>query len=258
MKCCSKSCPSARPGSCTESCPGLNGRRLLRALSLAAALAAGGALPTAAQAQAPDLSSITRADASAGVKAALEKGSAAAVAALGAQDGFLGNPKVRIPLPDGLKQAQKVMQVMGRQQQFDDLVVSINRAAEAAIPQARPLLMSAIRSMTLADAKAIIAGGDDSVTQFFRARTEKSLTAKFLPIVRQTTDKADLARQYNSLAGQAAGLGVIKAEDAKIENYVAGKAMSGLFLMIAEQERAIRRDPIGTGSAILRKVFGGQ
>jgi hypothetical protein len=192
------------------------------------------------------------------VKEALEKGSAAAVAALGVPDGFLGNPKVRIPLPDGLKQAQKVMKVMGRQKQFDDLVVSINRAAEAAIPQARPLLMSAIRSMTLTDAKAIIAGGDDSVTQFFRSKTEKSLTAKFLPIVRQTTDQADLARQYNRVAGQAAGFGVGKAEDAKIENYVAGKAMSGLFLMIAEQERAIRRDPVGTGSAILRKVFGGQ
>jgi hypothetical protein len=163
---------------------------------------------------------------------------------------------VKIPLPDGLKQAQRVMQLMGKQQQFDDLVVGINRAAEAAIPQARPLLMSAIKSMTVADAKAVIAGGEDSVTQFFRGKTEKDLTARFLPIVRQTTDRSGLAKQYNSLAGQAAGLGVVKAQDATIENYVSGKAMSGLFLMIAEQERAIRRDPVGTGSSILKKVFG--
>ena len=203
-----------------------------------------------------DLSSITRADATAGVKAALEKGSEAAVAALGVEDGFLGNPKVRIPLPDGLKQAERVMKLMGRQQEFDALVVGINRAAEAAIPQAKPLLMSAIKSMTVTDAKAILSGGDDSVTSFFRSKTEKSLAAKFLPIVKQTTDQSGLARQYNSIAVQAASFGAIKAEDARIENYVTTKAMSGLFLMIAEQERAIRQDPVGTGSAILRKVFG--
>jgi hypothetical protein len=225
-------------------------------LLLAAALAVIGPLAAPVPALALDLSSITRADATAGVKAALEKGSAAAVAALGTQDGFLGNPKVKIPLPDGLRQAEKIMKLMGRQQQFDDLVVSINRAAEAAIPQAKPLLMSAIKSMTVSDAKAIIAGGDDSVTNFFREKTEKSLAAKFLPVVKQTTDQAGLARQYNSLAGQAATYGAIKAEDAKIENYVTGKALSGLFLMIAEQERAIRQDPLGTGSAILGKVFG--
>ena len=222
-----------------------------------AALVVAGLLAIAAPVWAIDLSSITKSDASAGVKAALDKGSAAAIAKLGIENGFLNNPKVKIPLPDGLKQAEKVMKLMGRQQQFDDLVVSINRAAEQAIPQARPLLVSAIKSMSMADAKAIIAGGDDSVTNFFRSKTEGALTAKFLPIVKQTTDQAGLARQYNTLAGQAASFGAIKAEDAKIENYVTGKAMSGLFLMIAEEERAIRQNPVATGSAILRKVFGG-
>ena len=225
-------------------------------LSLIAALAVAGLLAFAAPVRALDLTSLTRADAAAGVKAALDQGSAAAVARLGVENGFLKNPKAKIPLPDGLKQAEKVMKLMGRQQQFDDLVVSINRAAEAAIPQARPLLVSAIKSMSVADAKAIIAGGDDSVTDFFRAKTEKALSAKFLPIVKQTTDKAGLAQQYNSLAGQAASFGVIKAEDARIENYVTRKAMAGLFLMIAEEERAIRQDPVATGSAILKKVFG--
>src|SRR5690606_36652779 len=138
------------------------------------------------------------------------------------------NPKVRIPLPDGLKQAERLMKLMGRQQEFDELVVSINRAAEAAIPQAKPLLMSAIKSMTVTDAKAILAGGDDSVTSFFRSRTEESLAAKFLPIVKSATDKSGLAKQYNSIAGQAANFGAIKAEDAKIENYVTTQAMSGL------------------------------
>jgi hypothetical protein len=227
-----------------------------RAGAIAAALALAGAIAASAPVQALDLSTLTRADATAGIKAALQKGSTAAVARLGVEDGFLGNPEVRIPLPDGLAQAETLMRLMGRQQQFDDLVVSINRAAEAAIPMAKPLLVGAIKSMTVADAKGIIAGGEDSVTNFFRSRTEKELTAKFLPIVKQTTDKAGLARQYNSLAGQAASFGAIKAEDAKIENYVTRKALSGLFLMIAQEERAIREDPLGTGSSILKKVFG--
>lgn len=238
------------PGPCDET------RRsaLVRTMASACAVAA---MFAAAPAWALDLSSVSGTDASAGVKATLERGAAAAVKALGTTDGFLGNPRVRIPLPDGLKQAQKVMQVIGRQQQFDDLVVGINRAAEAAIPQARPLLMSAIQTMTVADAKGILSGGEDSVTQFFRSKTEQNLMTRFLPIVRQTTAQAGLARQYNSLAGQAASYGVIKEKDATIESYVAAKAMSGLFLMIAEQERAIRRDPAGTGSAVLRKIFGG-
>ncbi len=231
--------------------------RSRRVSVLCAMLTSFAVLAFAGPVRALDLSSITNADAIAGVKAALERGSAAAVASLGAENGFLDNPKVKIPLPDGLKQAEKVMKLMGKQKQFDELVVSINRAAESAIPLAKPLLESAIKSMSVADAKSIVSGGDESVTRFFRSKTEKDLAAKFLPIVRQTTDKAGLAREYNSLAGQAASFGAVKEEDAKIENYVTGKALSGLFLMIGEQERAIRKDPVGTGSAILKKVFGG-
>jgi Protein of unknown function (DUF4197) len=239
-----------------NTCPTTCLRFPLPRLLLGVALTMASLLMAGAPARALDLSSITRADAAAGAKAALDRGSAQAIAKLGIENGFLGNPKVRIPLPDGLKQAEKVMKLMGRQQQFDDLVVSINRAAEAAVPQARPLLVAAIKSMSLADARAIIAGGDDSVTGFFRAKTETALSAKFLPIVKQTTDQVGLARQYNRLAGQAASFGAIKAENAKIENYVTAQALSGLFLMIAEEERAIRQNPVATGSAILKKVFG--
>ena len=231
-------------------------RRFNRTLIVRATLGAWAA-SVAASARALDLSSLTHADAAAGVKAALEKGSAAAVARLGVENGFLNNPKVRIPLPDGLRQAEKVMKLMGRQKQFDDLVVAINRAAEAAVPQAKPLLLAAIKSMSVTDAKGIVAGGEDSVTRFFREKTESGLAAKFLPIVKQATDKVGLAKQYNTLAGQAANLGVMKGDDAKIESYVTSRAMAGLYQVIADEERAIRKDPVGTGSAILKKVFGG-
>jgi hypothetical protein len=178
------------------------------------------------------------------------------VAKLGVQNGFLNNPKVKIPLPDGLKQAEKAMKLLGKQKQFDELVVSMNRAAEAAVPEAKVLLLDAVKGMSVQDAKGIIGGGDDSVTKFFQGKTQDKLALRFLPIVKKATDNVGLAQQYNNLAGQAASFGVVKQQDAKIENYVTRKAMDGLFLMIAEEERAIRKDPVRAGSEILRRVFG--
>jgi hypothetical protein len=208
-------------------------------------------------AHALDLSAISNQDAAAGLKEALNKGSVAAVAKLGVQNGFLNNPKVKIPLPDGLKQAEKAMKLLGRQKQFDELVVSMNRAAEAAVPEAKVLLLDAVKGMSVQDAKGIIGGGDDSVTKFFQSKTQDKLAQRFLPVVKKATDQVGLAQQYNNLAGQAASFGVVKQQDAKIENYVTRKAMDGLFLMIAEEERAIRKDPVKAGSEILRRVFGG-
>ena len=215
-----------------------------------------GLMVLSVQAQALDLSRISNQDASAGLKEALNKGSAAAVAKLGVTDGFLKNPEVKIPLPDGLKQAERAAKLLGRQKDFDELVTGMNRAAEQAVPLAKPLLTDAIKSMSVDDAKKIISGGDDSVTQFFKSKTEKQLGIKFQPIVKQTTDKVGLANQYNKLAAQAQSFGMVKEQDAKIESYVTRKALDGLFLMIGKEERAIRQDPLKYGSDILRKVFG--
>lgn len=234
-------------------------RRLLGAplaaasLSLGVALAGTVALPGTALAL--DLSSITQTDASAAVKAALQKGAESAVASLGKADGFLGNPEVKIPLPSSLQKLEKAAKLMGKQKDFEALQVNINRAAEAAVPEAKTLLLNAIKGMSVKDAKGILAGGDDSVTSFFREKTSKDMYQKFLPIVTQYTGKMGLAKQYNSLAGQASKLGVVKSDDAKIESYVTNKAMDGLYKMIAAEEKSIRADPVGTGSAILKKVF---
>lgn len=204
-----------------------------------------------------DLAGVSQGEASSGLKETLTRASSAAVSKLGTADGFLNNPKVHIPLPDGLKQAKSAMKLMGRGDDFDKLEVSINRAAEAAMPEAKQLLIDAVRNMSVQDAKGILSGGDDAVTQFFRSKTEKTLGQKFLPVVKNATDRVGLARQYNKLADQAASFGVVKKEDAKIENYVTRKALDGLFLTLAEEERAIRKDPVGTGSALLKKIFGG-
>lgn len=202
------------------------------------------------------LAGLSNAEASQGLKAALERGALSAVQLLGQQDGFLGNPKVRIPLPQSLQDASKFLRALGRGHQVDELEVSINRAAEQAVPLARELLVGAVKSMSVADAKNILTGGDTSVTDFFAGKTRPPLSTRFLPVVSKAVEKVGLAEKYNKLAGKAAGLGLVRQEDASIQHYVTRKALDGLYLMIGEEERKIRQDPVGTGSALLRKVFG--
>lgn len=208
------------------------------------------------QAHALSLGDLTNAEASSGLKTALEKGAMAAVSLLGRTDGFLGNPKVRIPLPGYLEDASRLLKNFGQGRRIDELVTSINRAAEAAVPMGKDLLVGAVRSMNVNDAKNILQGGDTSVTAFFAEKTRAPLGVKFLPVVTQATDKVGLARQYNEFAGKAAGFGLISPQDANIQQYVTGKTLDGLFLMIGEEEKKIRQDPVGSGSAILQKVFG--
>lgn len=202
------------------------------------------------------LGDLTNAEASQGLKVALEKGALAAVGLLGQTDGFLGNPKVRIPLPGVLEDATKLLRNFGQGAKIDELVTTMNRAAEAAVPMSRDLLVGAVKSMSVTDAKNILAGGETSVTGFFAEKTRAPLAVKFLPVVTKATEKVGLAGKYNEIAGKAADMGLMKKDDANIQQYVTGKSLDGLYLMIGEQEKKIRQDPVGTGSAILSKVFG--
>jgi len=206
--------------------------------------------------RAAGLGALSEGDAALGVRAALERGAVSAVGLLGRSGGFLDNPKVRIPLPGFLNDAANLLKMLGQQKRVDELVTAMNRAAEAAVPQGKALLVNAVKAMSVEDARQIISGGDNSVTQFFAAKTREPLGVTFLPIVTKATEKVKLADKYNSVAGKAAGLGLLSKDDANIQQYVTGKTLDGLFLMIGEEERKIRQDPVGTGSAILKKVFG--
>lgn len=222
-----------------------------------ATLALGAALFTPApHLFAGPLDALSEKDAAQGVKTALEKGALAAIGLLGRPDGFLGNPKVRIPLPGFLEDASKLLKTLGQGKRIDELVTAMNRAAEAAVPQARELLVQAARSINVQDAARILTGGDTSVTEFFADKTRAPLFTQFLPLVTQATEKVGLAERYNRVAGKVSELGLVKKEDANIQTYVANKSLDGLFLMIGEEEKKIRRDPVGTGSAVLKKVFG--
>lgn len=198
---------------------------------------------------------VSQGDAALGVRTALDRSATAAVGLLGRSGGFLDNPAVRIPLPGFLNDAARLLKLTGQQARVDELVTAMNRAAEAAVPEARALLINAVKSMSVGDARAIITGGDQSATQFFASKTRDALGASFLPIVTRATEKVALAEKYNAVAGKAAALGLMRKGDANIQQYVTGKALDGLFLTIGEQERQIRQNPVATGSAILRQVF---
>ena len=208
------------------------------------------------QAQALSLGDMTNADASSGLKAALGQGAQAAVALLGRPDGFLGNPKVRIGLPGSLDDAAKLLKTFGQGQRIDELLTAINRAAETAVPMGQDLLVGAVQSMTVTDAKNILTGGDTSVTQFFADKTRAPLGQRFLPVVNQATENVNLTQSYNAFAGKAASFGLLRKEDADLGQYVTGKTLDGLYLVIGEEEKKIRQNPMGSASAIVQKVFG--
>lgn len=207
-------------------------------------------------AQALSLAELSQAEAVQGLRNALERGARQAIAELGRPDGFLGHEQVRIPLPQRLQDSEKMLRRLGQGRRLDELVTTMNRAAEAAVPQAQELMLGAVGSMSVEDGKKILRGGDISVTTFFAEKTREPLGQKFLPVVSARTAQLNLAGQYNRLVGKAADLGLLRREEATIEQYVTGKALDGLYFMIGEEERKIRKDPVGTGSALLSKVFG--
>jgi hypothetical protein len=213
-------------------------------------------LVTVAAPAVAQLERLTQRDALAGLRAALERGSNTAIAALGRTDGFLGNPQVKIPMPESLERGERLARRMGYSQEVDELVVAMNRAAEAAVPEARKLLVDAVKKMSVKDAKGVLTGGDTAATEYFRRTSNQALHERFLPIVKTATERVGVAQRYREFARPAAALGLIKTEHADLDEYVTLKALDGLYFMLAEEEKKIRKDPVGTGSAILRKVFG--
>lgn len=203
-----------------------------------------------------DLSSLSNSDATGGLKDALVQAVGSAVGKLGVPDGFLGNPKVKIPLPDSLQKVAKGMKMVGMGKQSDELVTRMNRAAEAAVPEAKTLLVNSVKNMSVDDAKAILTGGDDSATQYFKKTTSAALTEKFLPIVKDATAKVQLAQQYDKFAAMGSRFGVVNKDQASLEQYVTQKTLDGLFTMMAQEEKAIRQNPLGASTSLIKKVFG--
>ncbi len=219
--------------------------------ALAASLSLGWSIPSQA-----NIDALSNKDAVSGLKAALEKGSGVAVDVLGKTDGFFGNGAVKIPLPDSLKKYEKLMHSVGMGKYADELVLTMNRAAEAAVPEAKKLFVDAVKKMSVQDAKGVLTGGQTAGTEYFKRSTTDQLRTRFLPIVKNATAKVKLAEKYNQYAQKGVQFGLVKKEQANLDDYVTQKALDGLFYMVAEEEKKIRQDPVKAGSDIIRKVFG--
>lgn len=212
-------------------------------------------LALCANAFALSLADISQQEAGGGLKDALSQGAQLAVEQLGRPGGFSNDPQVRIELPGNLGKVARTMKMMGMGSQVEQLEASMNRAAEAAVPQAQALLLDAVRKMTVADAKEILAGPQDAATRYLDRSSREQLRSRFMPIVKQATDQVGLAQQYNAFAGKAATFGAIDARSASIENYVTEQALDGLFQVIAEKEASIRENPAEAATSLARKVF---
>jgi hypothetical protein len=223
---------------------------------ISALLAVCASLWLAASAHALSLGDITGQEAGGGLKEALTQGAGKAVDLLGRTDGFLKNKKVKILLPGYMEKAEGLMRGLGMGKQADELITAMNRAAEAAVPEAKVLLVNAVKEMSVEDAKGILTGGNDAGTQYFKRKTEGQLGQKFLPIVSKAIEKVKLKDTYEKFAKKGAKFGLVKEKDTQLENYVTEKALDGLYLMIAEEEKAIRENPVGAAGNLAKKVFG--
>ncbi|CAH1904024.1 conserved exported hypothetical protein [Candidatus Nitrotoga sp. HW29] len=204
---------------------------------------------------ATNLANFSNNDQVSSLKQALIQGAETAVASLSKENGYLGNNKVRIPLPESLQKADSLLRKFGMGKYADDLTTSINRAAETAVPEAKDLLVGAVNKMTVDDAKSILTGGSDAATQYFRKNTEAALAGKFKPVVATSIQKVKLAETYDQFAEKGVQFGLVDKRDTKMDDYITRKAMDGLFVMMAEQEKAIRANPLEATGNLAKKIF---
>jgi hypothetical protein len=202
--------------------------------------------------------SLSNQDITRGLREALTQGVRNAVDDLGRRNGFLDNSRVRIPLPKNLQRTERALRAGGQGRRVDEFIEAMNHAAEEAVPVAVDVFLESVRQMSFNDARQILSGGqDDAATEFFRRTSEQRLRDEFRPIVERFTEQVGVTQKYKQMMGRYGFLGRVVGQDASdIDGYVTEKALDGLFLLIADEERRIRRDPVGRTTAILRAVFG--
>ncbi|MHC1700883.1 MAG: DUF4197 domain-containing protein [Humidesulfovibrio sp.] len=195
-------------------------------------------------------------DAGKGLKEALAKGTQKAVASLGKSDGYFGNEAVKILLPESLQKLETPLRLAGQGKLVDDLVLAMNRAAEKAVPQAANILGDAVKNMSVQDAKGILAGPQDSATQYFRKSSGAKIGEMMQPIITKAMDSVGVAKAYNRLTASPLAAGLAQSYGLDLNSYVNAKAQDGLFTLIAQEEKNIRENPVARTTDILKKVFG--
>lgn len=193
-----------------------------------------------------------------GLKEALTIGTGNAVSLVSVTDGFFANQAIKILMPDKVRKVADVLGKVGYQEQVDEFVLSMNRAAEKAAPEAKSIFVAAIKEMTIEDAKQILNGGDTAATDFFKGKTSDRLYEAFKPIVSSSVDEVGATRSYKEMMGKYTALPFTRAETVDLDQYVTNKALDGLFFMVGQEEKKIRTDPAARVTDLLKTVFGGK
>lgn len=191
-----------------------------------------------------------------GLKEALTIGTGNAVSLVSVTDGFFANQAIRILMPDKIQKVADVLGKVGYQKQVDEFVLSMNRAAEKAAPQAKSIFVESIKEMTIEDAKQILNGGDTAATDFFKGKTSGRLSEAFKPIISSSMNDVGATRKYKEMMGEYTALPFTSAESVDLDQYVTNKSLDGLFYMVGEEEKKIRTDPAARVTDLLKTVFG--
>jgi hypothetical protein len=199
---------------------------------------------------------LTEKDAAAGIREALEKGTDNSVKLVSVLDGYWGNAEIRIPFPPEAREMESRLRAIGLGKKVDEFNVSMNRAAEKAAAEAKPIFIAAIRGMTISDAINIVRGPDDAATMYLQRTTTPELTEKFTPVIQTSLDAVDATKYWADLINLYNRIPFVKKMNPDLAAYVTEKAIDGLFIMIAKEELKIRKDPVARTTELLRKVFG--
>jgi hypothetical protein len=212
-------------------------------------------LSLAPWAQAGALDGISLAEAEQALRESLAQGAQAALAKLGSENGYYANPQVKIEVPKKFRKADAILRNLGEGKRVDDLVLAMNRAAEMAVPKVEKMVAEGIRTMNVEDAKAVLSGGGQSITEHFRKATQAQFSTELLPIIKGEAEASGLTRAYHELATKLVQLAGIQSEQAMVEGYVAKRALEGLYLLMGAEERALRANPNQYAGGLIGKVF---
>jgi hypothetical protein len=190
-----------------------------------------------------------------GLKEALSVGTDRAIKGVSKLDGYLGNEAIKILMPEKIQKVADVLKKLGYQDQVNSFITSMNRAAEKAAPKAASYFADSIRDMSFDDARKILDGSETAATEYFRTKTFDNLYGDFKPIISSSMNDVGATRAYKEMIGQYTALPFMKEQSLDLDHYVTDKALNGLFLMLAEEEKKIRNDPATRTTEILKKVF---
>jgi hypothetical protein len=201
---------------------------------------------------------LTTAEVADGLKEALIKGISTGSDLVSQVDGYFKNPEIKIPFPPEVKRVEDKLRQIGMGNQVDNFVMTLNRGAEDAAKEAKPIFITAIRSMTIQDAWAILKGENDAATSYLKRTTSALLKEKFKPVIKSSLDKVSATKYYGDIVNRYNQIPLVQKVNPNLDDYATDKAIEGLFLMIAKEEKNIRQNPVARTTELLRKVFGAQ